>query len=53
MSTEEVVGIGVVKKGDSAAMLIMALLHNKPDGDGWAWVRQRAAWVRTVEGDAQ
>ena len=53
MSTEEVVGIGVVKKGDSVAMLIMSLLYNKPDGDGWAWVRQRGAWVRTVDGDEQ
>lgn len=45
---KETVGIGTVKKGESASMKIMALMNSRPDGDGWEWNRHEARWERTV-----
>jgi|TARA_R110002012_G_scaffold53010_1_gene136215 hypothetical protein len=44
----ERIGIGEVKKGESAAMKIMALMHNPPKGEGWIWNREEACWERRL-----
>ena len=46
--TYERIGIGEVKKGESAAMKIMALMHTPPEGEGWTWNRHTACWEREV-----
>ncbi len=46
--TYERIGIGAVKKGESAAMKIMALMFNRPEGEGWIWDRHTACWEREV-----
>jgi hypothetical protein len=46
--TYERIGIGEVKKGESVAMKIMALMHNPPEGEGWIWDRHTACWEREV-----
>ena len=44
--TYESIGIGEVKKGESAARKIMALMFNRPEGEGWEWNRHTACWER-------
>ena len=44
----ERIGISKVKKGESAAMKIMALMHSPPEGKGWIWNRHEACWERMV-----
>ena len=44
--TYESIGIGEVKKGESVAMKIMALMFNRPEGEGWEWNRHTACWER-------
>jgi len=46
--SKETIGIGTVKKGESAAMKIMALMHTPPEGEGWTWNRHTACWEREV-----
>ena len=48
MTTEERIGIGEVKKGESHAMKIMTLMQNPPEGEGWTWDRYNAQWIREV-----
>jgi len=45
---KEIIGIGPVKEGESAAMKIMQLMYNKPPGIGWRWNRFEAHWEREV-----
>jgi hypothetical protein len=45
----KIIGIGEVKKGESAAIKIMALMFNKPEGKGWVWNRLRAHWINEEE----